>query len=138
MRETFYRPPFFVHRMVNEKCLTKNVLIYTGNLSIIPNYCNAVRFRRRPLRGRRFALFRQRKCFLRKLRSAQKYHKDSSTIACSYCSAFGAFPCQPHWFSINETPFPLIVFATIILGLSCFFAFSIALFISSKLCPSIS
>ena len=24
-RETFYRPPFFVHRTVNEKCLTKNV-----------------------------------------------------------------------------------------------------------------
>ena len=44
----------------------------TVSLIIIPNGCNAVRFRRRPLRGWHFAFFRLRKCFLRKLRYEQK------------------------------------------------------------------
>ena len=52
---------------------THCVSLFNICLIIIPNYCNAVRFRRRPLRGRRFALFRQRKCFLRELRYPQKY-----------------------------------------------------------------
>ena len=39
-----------------------------------------------------------------------------SSNACLSCSSFGAFPCQPAWFSINDTPLPLIVFAMIAQG----------------------
>ena len=40
----------------------------------------------------------------------------SSAIACSNCSSLGAFPCQPAWFSIKETPLPLVVFIRMAVG----------------------
>src|SRR5699024_507778 len=40
----------------------------------------------------------------------------SSAIAILYSSSFGAFPCQPALFSMNETPFPFTVLAMIAVG----------------------
>ena len=42
----------------------------------------------------------------------------SSSMAFWYCSAFGALPCQPAWFSIKLTPLPLVVLAIIGKGLA--------------------
>ena len=46
----------------------------------------------------------------------------SSAIACANCSSLGAFPCQPAWFSIKETPLPLVVFIRIAVGVPWPFA----------------
>ena len=40
----------------------------------------------------------------------------SSAIPWANCSSLGALPCQPTWPSINETPLPLMVWATITVG----------------------
>ena len=50
----------------------------------------------------------------------------SSATAFSNSSALHAFPWNPALFSMNETPFPLMVSMMMTVGLVAFFAFSMA------------